>query len=59
MTEPDRFAHGDLAWQSAISTPLVRWSDGKDLFGLPTWFRGVVYRGVRDENERAPSNRGA
>jgi aminoglycoside 6-adenylyltransferase len=43
VTDPGRFAHGDLAWQAAIGTPLVRWGDEKELLGHPTLFRGVVY----------------
>jgi len=43
VTNPERFAHGDLAWQAAMGTPLVGWGDEKELFGRPTWFRGVVY----------------
>ncbi len=43
VTEPASFAHGDLAWQSAYGTPLVRWGDESELHGLPTSFRGVVY----------------
>ena len=44
VTDPDRFAHGDLAWQAdAYGRPLVRWGDETVLLGMPTWFRGVVY----------------
>jgi aminoglycoside 6-adenylyltransferase len=43
VADPGWFAHGDLAWQAAIGTPLVRWGDGKDVLGYPTFFRGVVY----------------
>jgi aminoglycoside 6-adenylyltransferase len=43
VTDPNRFAHGDLAWQSAIGGPLVRWGDEAELLGHPTFFRGVVY----------------
>jgi aminoglycoside 6-adenylyltransferase len=43
VTDPGRFAHGDLEWQAVIGTPLVRWGDEKDLLGHATLFRGVVY----------------
>lgn len=44
VTDPERFA-GDLAWQEeAHGSRLVGWGDQDELFGLPTRFRGVVYR---------------
>lgn len=44
VTDPARFA-GDLAWQEEAYGPrLVGWGDEDELFGLPTRFRGVVYR---------------
>jgi aminoglycoside 6-adenylyltransferase len=42
VTDHLRFA-GDLGWQGTLGTPLVRWGDGKDVLGHPTFFRGVVY----------------
>ncbi len=42
VAEPERFARGDT-WQLAFGRPLVRWGDERDLCGLPTHFRGVVY----------------
>ena len=43
VTDPHRFADGDLAWQAEVGTPLVRWGDEAELFGYPAFFRGVVY----------------
>lgn len=43
-SDPERLA-GDLAWQEEAYGPrLVGWGDDDELFGLPTRFRGVVYR---------------
>ena len=42
VTDPEAFAV-DLGWQSAYGPPLVRWGDEDQLFGHPTFFRGVVY----------------
>lgn len=43
VTDPERFAAGDLAWHAEIGSPLVRWGDEDELLGHPTAFRGVVY----------------
>lgn len=44
VTDPEGFA-GDLAWQEEAYGPrLVGWGDEDELLGLPTRFRGVVYR---------------
>jgi aminoglycoside 6-adenylyltransferase len=43
VTEPKRFAEGDLGWHAALGTPLVRWGDEDELLGHHTFFRGVVY----------------
>jgi len=42
VTDPEAFAV-DLGWQSAYGTPMVRWGDEDELYGHPTFFRGVVY----------------
>jgi len=43
VTDPASFAHGDLGWQAAYGTPLVRWGDEDQLHGRTTYFRGVIY----------------
>jgi hypothetical protein len=35
------FRHDD-GWQSGFGTPLVRWGDDADVFGVVTYFQGVV-----------------
>ncbi len=43
-TDPERLAT-DLSWQEEAYGPrMVGWGDEDELFGLPTRFRGVVYR---------------
>jgi aminoglycoside 6-adenylyltransferase len=42
VTDPDGFAQ-DGAWQSGYADPMVRWGDQSELYGLTTYFRGVVY----------------
>ncbi len=44
VTDPAGFAHGDLGWQTAYGTPLVRWGDEDELYGRTTYFRGVIYQ---------------
>ncbi len=44
VTDPASFAHGDLGWQTAYGTPLVRWGDEDELYGRTTYFRGVIYQ---------------
>ena len=43
VTDPAGFAHGDLGWQAAYATSLVRWGDEDELYGWTTYFRGVIY----------------
>jgi aminoglycoside 6-adenylyltransferase len=43
VTDPAGFAQGDLGWQAAYATPLVRWGDEDELYGRTTYFRGVIY----------------
>lgn len=42
VTDADEFATDD-AWQSGYGTPAARWGDEHKVFGLKTFFRGVVY----------------
>ena len=44
VTDPASFAGGDLGWQAAYGTPLVRWGDEDELYGWTTNFRGVIYQ---------------
>jgi aminoglycoside 6-adenylyltransferase len=43
VTDPARFADGDLSWHGELGIPLVRWGDDGELLGHRTHFRGVVY----------------
>ena len=43
VQNPDEFAAND-AWVSAYGPPMTRWGDESELYGLKTYFRGVVYR---------------
>lgn len=42
VADPDRFGREE-AWLSAYGAPLVRWGDQDRLYGLTTYFRGVIY----------------
>jgi aminoglycoside 6-adenylyltransferase len=42
VTDADGFARED-AWQYEFGQPMVRWGDQDELYGLATYFRGVVY----------------
>src|SRR5579884_1603338 len=42
VTDADRFARED-AWISAYAESMVRWSDQQEIYGLTTYFHGVVY----------------
>jgi aminoglycoside 6-adenylyltransferase len=42
VTDAPTFGRED-AWQAGFGTPLVRWGDEGDVFGVETTFRGVVY----------------
>ena len=42
VAEAEAFA-ADLEWQSVWRQPLARWGDEGSRYGLPVYFRGVVY----------------
>src|SRR5579884_918228 len=42
VTDAERFGQHD-DWLSDYGQPMVRWGDQSELFGLTTYFRGVVY----------------
>lgn len=42
-TEAERFARDD-AWVFDYGEPMVRWGDQGEMYGLTTYFRGVVYQ---------------
>jgi aminoglycoside 6-adenylyltransferase len=42
VSDADALRYED-AWQAGFGTPLVRWGDEGDVFGVVTYFRGVVY----------------
>lgn len=42
VTDPERFGRDD-AWVRDYGRPMVRWGDQSALYGLTTYFRGVVY----------------
>jgi aminoglycoside 6-adenylyltransferase len=42
VTDAERFVRED-AWLSEYGKPMVRWGDQDELFGLTTYFLGVVY----------------
>jgi aminoglycoside 6-adenylyltransferase len=42
VTDPDRYAQEE-AWQFDYGPPMVRWGDQSELYGLTTYFRGVIY----------------
>ena len=42
VTDPEYFAKED-AWVFAYGQPMVRWGDQSTLYGLTTYFRGVIY----------------
>src|SRR5436309_13139309 len=41
-TDAERFGRED-AWLSDYGRPMVRWGDQSELYGLTTYFRGVLY----------------
>jgi len=43
VTDAGGFAH-DRAWEAGYGEPMVRWGDQSDVFGLVTYFRGIVYQ---------------
>src|SRR5207244_13409102 len=42
VTDAERFGREE-AWLSDYGRPMVRWGDQSELYGLTTYFRGVVY----------------
>lgn len=42
VTDADRFGREE-AWLSDYGRPMVRWGDQSELYGLTTYFRGVLY----------------
>ncbi len=42
VNDPGGFAQ-DSAWQSGYGDPMVRWGDQGELYGVTTYFRGVIY----------------
>ncbi len=42
VTDAERFGQED-AWQFDYGPPMVRWGDQTEMYGLTTYFRGVVY----------------
>ena len=42
VADPERFAE-DRAWESDFGEPMVRWGDQSEVYGLTTYFRGLVY----------------
>lgn len=42
VTDAERFGRDD-AWLSDYGEPMVRWGDQNELYGLTTYFRGVIY----------------
>jgi aminoglycoside 6-adenylyltransferase len=43
VADPERFAE-DRAWESDYGEPMVRWGDQSEVYGLTTYFRGLVYK---------------
>jgi aminoglycoside 6-adenylyltransferase len=43
VTDADGFAQ-DRAWEAGYGDPMVRWGDQGEVFGLVTYFRGIVYQ---------------
>jgi hypothetical protein len=43
VTDADGFAQ-DRAWEAGYGEPMVRWGDQNEVFGLVTYFRGIVYQ---------------
>jgi aminoglycoside 6-adenylyltransferase len=44
VRDADAFGRDD-AWASGYGRPLVRWNDEHELYGMTTFFRGVIYEG--------------
>src|ERR1041385_708390 len=42
VTDAERFGREE-AWQFDYGRPMVRWGDQSEMYGLTTYFRGVVY----------------
>lgn len=42
VRDPAAFATGE-AWMTGYGQPFVRWGDQHELYGLTTYFRGVIY----------------
>jgi aminoglycoside 6-adenylyltransferase len=43
VTNSEEFGSDD-AWQATYGPPMVRWGDQDEMYGLTTYFRGVVYQ---------------
>jgi aminoglycoside 6-adenylyltransferase len=43
VTDAEEFAQ-QRAWEAGYGDPMVRWGDQSEVFGLATYFRGIVYQ---------------